>query len=50
MPEEEDWVAIDSEMRIKMPVFSRIEEQIADKSKLNEQEYQRKAFIQKQIR
>ena len=49
MPEEEDWVAIDSEIEDKNARIQQIEEQIADKSKLNEQEYQRKAFIQKQI-
>lgn len=49
MPEEEDWVAIDSEIENKNARIQQIEEQIADKSKLNEQEYQRKASIQKQI-
>jgi DNA repair exonuclease SbcCD ATPase subunit len=49
MPEEEDWVAIDSEIAHKNARIQKIEEQITDKSKLNEQEYQRKANIQKQI-
>ena len=37
------------EIEDKNARIQQIEEQIADKSKLNEQEYQRKAFIQKQI-
>ena len=45
MPEEEDWVASESEIEDKNARIQQIEEQIADKSKLNEQEYQRKAFI-----
>lgn len=49
MPDEEDWVAIDSEITDKNARIRQIDEQITDKSKLNEQEYQRKANIQKQI-
>lgn len=49
MPEAEDWNAIDSEIKAKLKEIEDIDATIADKSKVNEQEYERKASIQKQI-
>jgi chromosome segregation ATPase len=47
--EPKDGLDFGEEDEDKNARIQQIEEQIADKSKLNEQEYQRKAFIQKQI-
>ena len=49
MPEAEDWVALDDELTQKKKRVADIDTQIADKSKLNEAESQRKVNIQKQI-
>lgn len=49
MPEDEDWVALDATMRTYKQELQKVDDVIADKSKLNEQEYQRKANIQKAI-
>ena len=48
-PEAEDWVALDAELTEKKHRVADIDSQISDKSKINEQEYNRKAGIQKQI-
>lgn len=48
-PEAEDWVALDAELTEKKQRVADIDSQISDKSKINEQEYNRKAGIQKQI-
>lgn len=48
-PEAEDWVALNAELTEKKQRVSDIDSQISDKSKINEQEYSRKAGIQKQI-
>lgn len=48
-PETEDWVALDAELTEKKQRVADIDSQISDKSKINEQEYNRKAGIQKQI-
>ena len=48
-PEAEDWVALDAELAEKKQRVADIDSQISDKSKINEQEYSRKAGIQKQI-
>lgn len=48
-PEAEDWVALDAELTEKKQRVAAIDSQISDKSKINEQEYNRKAGIQKQI-
>ncbi len=48
-PEAEDWVALDAELNEKKQRVADIDSQISDKSKINEQEYSRKAGIQKQI-
>ena len=49
MPEAEDWDAIDAEIKNKLKEIEDIDATIADKSKANEQEYERKASIQNQI-
>ena len=49
MPEEEDWVALDSELTDKRARKAALETQLSDKSQLVEAEYKRKAAIQKQI-
>ena len=49
MPEAEDWDAIDAEIKNKLKEIEDIDATIADKSKVNEQEYERKASIQNQI-
>lgn len=48
-PEAEDWVALDAELTEKKQRVADIDSQIADKSRLDEQEYNRKVAIQKQI-
>lgn len=48
-PEAEDWVALDAELTEKKQRVADIDSQIADKSRLNEQEYNRRVAIQKQI-
>lgn len=49
MPEAEDWDAIDAEIKNKLKEIEDIDATIADKSKVNEKEYERKASIQNQI-
>ena len=49
MPEAEDWDAIDAEIKNKLKEIEDIDSTIADKSKVNEKEYERKASIQNQI-
>ena len=49
MPEAEDWDAVDAEIKNKLKEIEDIDATIADKSKVNEQEYERKASIQNQI-
>ena len=49
MPEAEDWKALQEEIDAKLKEMHQVDEQIADKSKINEQEYQRKAETQKAI-
>ena len=48
-PEEEDWVALDAELTEKSARKAELEASLSDKSKLVEQEYQRKNNIQKAI-
>lgn len=48
-PEAEDWAVLEKELTDKRNKLSDIDDQIADRSKLNEQEYKRKAELQKQI-
>lgn len=48
-PASEDWGALEKELAEKKEKLADIDAQISDKSKLNEQEYQRKAEVQKQI-
>ena len=48
-PASEDWGALEKELAEKKERLADIDAQISDKSKLNEQEYQRKAEVQKQI-
>lgn len=49
MPESEDWEALEIELQQKKQRVSEIDNQIADKSKINEQESQRKLGIQRTI-
>lgn len=49
MPEEEDWVALDAELADKKKRKAELEASLSDKSKLVEEEYKRKAAIQKSI-
>lgn len=49
MPESEDWEALEVELQQKKQRVSEIDNQIADKSKINEQESQRKLGIQRTI-
>lgn len=49
MPEEEDWVALDATMQSYKNELKKIDDALSDKSKLNEQEYQRKANLQNAI-
>ena len=48
-PEEEDWVALDAELTEKRTKKADLEASLSDKSKLVEEEYKRKANIQKAI-
>ena len=48
-PEEEDWVALDAELTEKRTKKAELEASLSDKSKLVEEEYKRKANIQKTI-
>lgn len=48
-PEEEDWVALDAELTEKRTKKAELEATLSDKSKLVEEEYKRKANIQKSI-
>lgn len=48
-PEEEDWVALDAELKDKREKKAELEASLSDKSKLVEEEYKRKANIQKVI-
>lgn len=48
-PASEDWGALEKELADKKEKLADIDAQISDKSKLNEQEYQRKAEIQKNL-
>lgn len=48
-PEEEDWVALDAELTAKRTKKAELEASLSDKSKLVEEEYKRKAEIQKTI-
>lgn len=48
-PEEEDWVALDAELTAKRTKKAELEASLSDKSKLVEEEYKRKADIQKAI-
>ena len=48
-PEEEDWVALDAELTEKRTKKAELEASLSDKSKLVEEEYKRKANIQKAI-
>lgn len=48
-PEDEDWDALEKELESKKANLADIDAQIADKSKINEKEYQRKAEIQKKL-
>ena len=48
-PEEEDWVALDAELKEKKARKAELEASLSDKSKLVEEEYKRKANIQKAI-
>lgn len=48
-PETEDWKALEKELADKKAKVAEIDSQIADRSKLNEAELQRKLDIQKQI-
>lgn len=49
MPEAEDWDALESEIADKKKALADIDAQIADKSKLAENEYKRKAELQKTL-
>lgn len=49
MPESEDWEALEVELQQKKQRVSEIDNQIADNSKINEQESQRKLGIQRTI-
>lgn len=49
MPEEEDWVALDAEAEEKKQEIQQIDAMIADKNRLNQQEYERKAKVQAAI-
>jgi len=48
-PAEDDWVALDAELQSKQNRIAEIDAQIADRSKVNEAEYERKSSIQKEI-
>lgn len=48
-PEDEDWDALEKELESKKANLADIDAQIADKSKINEKEHQRKAEIQKKL-
>ena len=48
-PEEEDWVALDTELTDKRAKKAKLEASLSDKSKLVEDEYKRKNSIQKAI-
>lgn len=49
MPEAEDWDALQAEINAKLEEMHQVDEQIADKAKLNDAEYQRKAQLQATI-
>lgn len=49
MPEAEDWDALQVEINAKLEEMHQVDEQIADKAKLNDAEYQRKAQLQATI-
>lgn len=49
MPEAEDWDALQAEINAKQEEMNQVDEQIADKAKLNDAEYQRKAQLQAAI-
>lgn len=49
MPESEDWEALEIELQKKKQRLTEIDNQITDKSKINEQENQRKFEIQRTI-
>ena len=49
MPESEDLDALQAEINAKMEEMHQVDEQIADKAKINEAEYQRKAQLQAAI-
>ena len=49
MPEAEDWDALQAEINAKLEEMHQVDEQIADKAKLNDAEYQRKAQLQAAI-
>lgn len=49
MPEAEDWDALQAEINAKLEEMHQVDEQIADKAKLNDDEYQRKAQLQAAI-
>lgn len=49
MPESEDWEALEIELQNKKQRLTEIDNQITDKSKINEQENQRKLEIQRTI-
>lgn len=49
MPESEDWEALEIELHKKKQRLTEIDNQITDKSKINEQENQRKLEIQRTI-
>lgn len=48
-PEAENWDALNEELAEKKRKLSDIDEQIADRSKVNEQKFERKLKLQKQI-
>lgn len=49
MPDAEDWDALQAEINAKQEEMHQVDEQIADKAKLNDAEYQRKAQLQAAI-
>ena len=49
MPEAEDWDALQAEINAKLEEMHQVDDQIADKAKLNDAEYQRTAQLQAAI-